>query len=212
MIININKFAPVRFILFVAVLIIGATTAALLWRVLEGIMVGFDAAALAFLGSCIPLLNDDAAQMRRHSRDNDANRPTLLGITVTVTTAILLAVGAIIAKRSGLHGLEILMIVATLVLAWLFGNTVYALHYANLYYHSAKGRRGDSGGISFPGTKEPNYWDFLYFAFTLGMTFQTSDCQIESQSIRKAVIGHCMAAFVFNLGVLAFAINSLGSG
>ncbi|MEO6225913.1 MAG: DUF1345 domain-containing protein [Sphingomicrobium sp.] len=207
----INKIAPARFVLFILVLVIGVGLTAWLWKPLEGVMVGFDAAAFLFLASCFPLLDDDVTEMRRHSKENDANRATLLGITVAVTTVILISVGAIISKSGGLQGLEVLMIVTTLVLAWLFGNVIYALHYAHLFYHSAKDRRGDSGGIEFPGTKQPNYWDFVYFAFTLGMTFQTSDCSITSRSIRKAAIGHCMAAFVFNLGVLAFAINALGS-
>jgi uncharacterized membrane protein len=109
-----------------------------------------------------------------------------------------------------LRALDVLMIVATLALAWLFGNVVYALHYAHVYYQAGKDRGGDAAGISFPGTKEPDYWDFLYFAFTLGMTFQTSDCDITVQAIRRISIGHCMAAFVFNLGILAFTINALG--
>jgi len=97
------------------------------------------------------------------------------------------------------------------VLAWLFSNSIYALHYAHLFYSRADGGR-DAGGIDIPDTKEPNYWDFVYFSFTLGMTFQTSDCQITSPRIRRVVIGHCLAAFVFNIGVLAFSINVLGGG
>jgi uncharacterized membrane protein len=55
------------------------------------------------------------------------------------------------------------------------------------------------------------YWDFVYFAFTLGMTFQTSDVTITSERIRRIVTIHCLAAFFFNIGVLAFTINVLGS-
>ena len=69
----------------------------------------------------------------------------------------------------------------------------------------------DAKGIDFPSCDEPDYWDFAYFAFTLGMTFQTSDVQIPSRRVRKAALGQCMAAFVFNIGVLAFTINVLGS-
>ena len=65
-------------------------------------------------------------------------------------------------------------------------------------------------GSTFPKCDEPDYWDFLYFSYTLGMTFQTSDVDITSRHIRKVVVGHCLAAFVFNLGVLAFTINVLG--
>ena len=94
-----------------------------------------------------------------------------------------------------------------LVLAWLFSNTVYALHYAHLAYGDA----AKCNGLSFPGTDEPLYWDFVYFAFTLGMTFQTSDVTISDQSLRRVVTLHSLAAFAFNIGVLAFTINVLGS-
>jgi uncharacterized membrane protein len=100
------------------------------------------------------------------------------------------------------------MIIVTLILAWVFSNTVYAFHYAHLAYS-----KPDAGcaGLDFPDTTEPNYWDFVYFAFTLGMTFQTSDVTISDQGIRKVVTVHCLAAFIFNIGVLAFTINVLGS-
>ena len=71
---------------------------------------------------------------------------------------------------------------------------------------------GDAGGLEFPDCQEPDYWDFLYFSYTLGMTFQTSDVQITARRVRKVAIGQCLAAFVFNLGVLAFTINVLGGG
>ena len=70
----------------------------------------------------------------------------------------------------------------------------------------------DSGGLDFPECKEPDYWDFVYFSFTLGMTFQTSDVDMTSRKMRRVTIGHCLAAFVFNIGVLAFTINVLGGG
>jgi len=97
-------------------------------------------------------------------------------------------------------------VVATLALAWLFSNSVYALHYAHLFYRS-----GSKGGLEFKGEAVPDYGDFVYFAFTLGMTFQTSDVTITSRAMRRAVVLHCLAAFLFNLGVIAFTINVLGA-
>ena len=95
------------------------------------------------------------------------------------------------------------------MLAWLFSNTVYALHYAHLFYQPGMTTgRIRAGSIS--RRDEPDYWDFVYFSFTLGMTFQTSDVEITSRDMRRVVIGQCLAAFVFNIGVLAFTINVLG--
>ena len=67
-------------------------------------------------------------------------------------------------------------------------------------------------GFRFPGTAEPVYWDFVYFAFTCGMAFATSDVEVTDQSVRKVVTFHCLAAFAFNIGVLAFTVNLLASG
>ena len=101
------------------------------------------------------------------------------------------------------------LIITTLVLAWLFSNMVYALHYAHLAY--TKPDLGCSG-FDFPGTPQPVYWDFVYFAFTCGMAFATSDVQVTGEHVRKVVTAHCLAAFAFNIGVLAFTINLLASG
>ncbi|MCL6679314.1 DUF1345 domain-containing protein [Sphingomonas sp. RG327] len=206
-----RKFAPSRFIIFLVLLIAGIGGFVWIWQPLKGIMAGFDLAAFIFLASHLPFLNDTADQMRRHSKENDANRAMLLSITVAVTTVILVTVGAVIGRGQSHEVADVVMVIVTLALAWLFGNTVYALHYAHLYYQAGPGKGGDAAGIEFPATKEPDYWDFLYFAATLGMTFQTSDCDITAPAIRRVVVGHCFAAFIFNLGVLAFTINALGS-
>ena len=96
------------------------------------------------------------------------------------------------------------LVVATLALSWLFSNTVYALHYAHIYYIKDDDGEGDHKGVAIPNADEPDYWDFLYFAYTLGMTFQTSDVEICSRHIRRVVTFHCLLAFVFNIGVIAF--------
>ena len=101
-------------------------------------------------------------------------------------------------------------LVATLVLIWLFANSVYALHYAHDFYTAHPQHGADCGGLDFPGTPQPGYPDFLYFACTLGMTFQTSDVQITAPEVRRLALLHSLTAFVFNIGVIAFTINALG--
>lgn len=173
-------------------------------------MIGFDLAAFVFLAICLPLLRDVGAEaMRDASRRNDANRAGLLALAAIVTVAVLAAVAAELGAPGRLPAADVALIVGTLVLAWLFANTVFALHYAHLYYLPGDDGR-DGGGLDVPETKEPDYWDFVYFAFTLGMTFQTSDVQITSRQLRKAATLHSLIAFVFNLGVVAFTVNVLG--
>jgi uncharacterized membrane protein len=206
-----NRIAPARFVAFAMIAAIGIPLA---WSLLDwqrGVMLGFDVAALIFLLSCAPLLiKGTPDSMREAALRNDANRAVLLAITVGVSIVVLVAVAAELSQVRKSDALGAGLIVASLVIAWAFSNTVYALHYAHLFY--TRGRSGaDRAGLDFPGTKEPDYWDFLYFAFTLGMTFQTSDTEIRDPRFRRVATFHCLAAFIFNIGVLAFTINVLGS-
>ncbi len=204
-----KRVAPPRFVLFVVVMAIGLVVAVPALGLGRGTMVAFDVAAVVFLLSVATLLGSEAERMREVAKANDANRALLLGLSVTVSIVVLVAV----AKE--LHGKtdrwSIALVIATLALAWLFSNTVYALHYAHAYYLEGDDGK-DRGGIDVPQCDEPDYWDFLYFSFTLGMTFQTSDIAITSTYVRRVVTGQSLAAFVFNLGVIAFTINVLGGG
>ena len=201
-----NMIAPPRFLAFLATLAVCVPSATSAMRDLAlGAMAGFDAAALLFLALCFPLLRSSAALIRRHAKANDANRTLLLVITAIVLVVLLIAIAAETVGQRPQPETK-LLIVGTLALAWLFSNSVYAFHYAHLSY-SQPGR-----ALEFPSTPEPGYWDFVYFAFTLGMTFQTSDVAIHDERIRRVVTMHSFAAFVFNIGVLAFTINVLGSG
>jgi uncharacterized membrane protein len=203
-----NRIAPWRFLLFLALLIAASTafTSWIGWRL--GVMAGFDTAAAIFLLSCIGLLSArDAATIRDHAASNDANRLLLLAVTGIVMIVVLVTVGAELSENTGPAASA--LVIATLLLAWLLSNIVYAFHYAHLYYLRDEAR--DRGGIVFPKTAEPDYWDFVYFAFTIGMTFQTSDAQITSGTIRRIATVHSFVAFLFNLGVLAFTINVLGN-
>ena len=205
-----QRVAPPRFVLFMVVFA-GATAA--LWQVAgrgRAVMGGFDIAAAIFLVAIVTLFRHGTPERMRHAaRANDANRALLLALTGAVSFVILLAVHDELKGQN--DTLAVLLVVATLALAWLFTNMVYALHYAHLFYSAGQDGK-DEGGIDFPGTGTPDYWDFLYFSYTLGMTFQTSDVSVSDTRIRRVVTGQCLAAFVFNLGVIAFSINVLGNG
>lgn len=203
-----NLIAPPRFLLFIAATAVGLFFAipALGWR--AGVMAGFDLGATVFLVSVLPLLGHRSDDMRRSARRNDANRLLLLFLTLAVSLVVLVAVASELMQGDTPDTRAIALIVGTLILCWVFSNTIYTLHYAHLYYRSDGG--GDAAGLQFPETPEPDYWDFVYFAFCLGMTFQTSDVTVTDRRIRKVVTLHCLAAFVFNLGIVAFTINVLG--
>ncbi len=203
-----KKIAPAPFVSFAIVFVAALALLVPMLGKGRGTMAAFDIAALLFLVIVTPLLRSRADDMRQRAKDNDANRVLLLGITSIVMVVILISVASETISDTNAP-LWTALIVATLALSWLFSNTVYALHYAHLFYtDDASGN--DSGGIDVPKCDEPDYWDFLYFSFTLGMTFQTADVDITSARVRRTTIGHTLAAFVFNIGVLAFTINVLG--
>lgn len=205
-----NMIMPPRFLAFLGVLVISFPLAAHVFgRWALGAMGAFDLASILFLISCLPLLGTrEARVIREHAEQNDANRHTLLAITAIVMAVLLTAIGAEAVGHNPQPFTKGL-IIGTLVLAWLFSNTVYALHYAHLVYmHPEVG----CVGLEFPRTSHPVYWDFVYFSFTCGMAFATSDVVVTETHMRKTVTIHCLAAFAFNIGVLAFTINVLGSG
>ena len=146
--------------------------------------------------------------MRLTAERNDANRIVILSGCVLFSLVVFVAVGTLVAEPKSHHWLQTVLIVATLIEAWIFANAVFTLHYAHLYYLPRDGK--DSGGIEIPGGGVPRYWDFVYFSYNLGMTFQTSDMVITDPCMRRVVLFHCLSAFVFNIGILAFTINSLG--
>lgn len=206
-----SRLAPPRFIAFIAIAIIAAPIGVLLagWR--PGLLGAFDVAALAFLLSTIPLLREhDADKMRERAKANDANRTEMLFIAAAGLIAVMVAVAQELTQKEAPSPPQIVLVILTLVIAWCFANMVYALHYAHLFYTAGDDGK-DGGGIEMPGTDEPGYWDFVYFAFTLGMTFQTSDVEINTTRFRKIATFHSLAAFAFNLGVVAFTVNVLGS-
>jgi uncharacterized membrane protein len=105
-------------------------------------------------------------------------------------------------RSSTLIGLSLIAV----VLAWSLTHTSYTLRYAHLYYRDDD--EGE-GGLKFPGEHKPDDFDFAYFAFTIGMTFQVSDVVVTSRQIRRAVLFHSVISFAYNTVILALALNLL---
>jgi uncharacterized membrane protein len=209
-----KRLAPPRFVLFLVLLPAAlfayrALTHTAAW--LDPLVVAFDFAATVFLLSLVPLLRDsEAADIRKHAAENDAGRGMVLLVTTLLTFAVMAAITGELKAAQGGDKVAMVKLIGTLFAIWLFANTVYALHYAHLFYSREPKSGKDAAGIDFPGTKTPDYRDFAYFAGTLGMTFQTSDTAITAPKIRHVALAHSFVAFVFNIGVIAFTINTLG--
>jgi uncharacterized membrane protein len=177
------------------------------------LLAAFDLGATAFLCAMwIMMARASTADMRRRAQFEDEGRHVVLALSAAVGSAILLAIGYELHGIRGLPpgdaGLRVALAGVTILLAWFFTNTMFALHYAHSFYGDADGPAdAEARGLAFPGRAEPDYWDFLYFSFTIGMTFQVSDVQIEGHRLRRTALVHGVLAFFFNVVVLALTIN-----
>jgi uncharacterized membrane protein len=205
-----NRTLGWRFPLFWIVLILTAPLAIPRLGLERGALVSFDAAAIVFLLGCASLFYRSTEGIRASALANDASRVARLVIGIVAAAIVFAAMTAVIADRAILTGFDKLLIAATLLLVWAFVNTMYALHYAHLYY-STGGDGEDCRGIAFPATSEPLMADFAYFAFTIGVALQTADAAITSRRIRRVVTVHEIVSFFFNVGVLALVVNVLGA-
>jgi uncharacterized membrane protein len=101
--------------------------------------------------------------------------------------------------------------IVSVVLSWTLIHTVFAFRYAHLFYTCHKEEKGihkeTRGGLQFPGDREPDYMDFTYFSFVIGMTFQVSDVTISSRTIRHLTLFHAIISFVFNTVILASSVG-----
>ncbi len=97
--------------------------------------------------------------------------------------------------------------IGTVVLSWTFTHTIFALHYAHEFY----GVGEHKNGLRFPGDGQPDYWDFVYFAFVIGMTFQVSDVAVPHKSVRRTVVAHGALSFFFTTAVISVTVNIAAS-
>lgn len=124
----------------------------------------------------------------------------------------LLAVILVIHEHKALQnigGLHFLMAALAVIVSWLLIHTVFTLHYAHIFYRSEQELeiKGSGGGLIFPGERDPDYRDFAYFSFVIGMTCQVSDVNVTSHSMRLLALLHGLLSFAFNTMILALSIN-----
>lgn len=152
------------------------------------------------------VVTETAAQIRKRAASQDEGAVAILALTVAAALASLFAIVVQlgISSEPGRHPAELLFAIATIVLSWFFVHTIFALHYAHGFYGAGG---GNGSGLNFPGDEEPDYWDFLYFSFVIGMTSQVSDVGVACKPIRRIVLAHGVLSFFFNVALLALTFN-----
>ncbi len=182
-------------------------------RVTTRALIAWDVAVFFYLVAVAWVIGrSDLRHLRDRAAEEDEGAALVLMLSVAAAVASLAAIfvelGAT-GKEAG--ALALLLALSTVVLSWWFIQAIFAFHYAHEFYGEAKG--GHKGGLKFPGDgakeeeQHPEYSDFIYFSCVIGMTFQVSDVQVTSKSLRRVVVAHGVVSFFYNVAVLALMVN-----
>jgi uncharacterized membrane protein len=206
------RIVQVRPRLFIS-LGIGALVAILLgafslWRPTTRLLIAWDITVGLYLTLVAHVMaRADVDRIRRRAALEDEGQVAILVLTVAAALASLAAIFAELGSGTGRRPIHVALAAATILLSWAFIHTIFALHYAHEFYDEDVG-----GGMAFPGGEaEPDYWDFVYFSFVIGMTSQVSDVGITSKQIRRTAAAHGVVSFVFNAALLALTVNIAAS-
>ncbi|MET0855395.1 MAG: DUF1345 domain-containing protein [Telluria sp.] len=172
-------------------------------------LVGWNAAVWSYLVFMMWLITRaDHHRVREIAAKQDESAAMVLVTLLVGAVFSMCAIFFELSELAGAQGTERVMryglTVMTLVGSWLLVGVLFCFHYAHAYYRAS----GQSPPLKFPeGEQEPDYWDFLYFSFTISVAVQTSDVAIMTRGMRKLALGHSVLNFFFNLVILGLSIN-----
>lgn len=154
--------------------------------------------------------------MRRNAKREYQGRLAIFILIIAAACAGVLAIGFLLTDKKGLSPmlltLHVMLAVTTIIGSWLLVHTVFTLQYARSYYRDHESKNEQiAGGLDFPSDVQPDFWDFLYFSFVIGMTSQVSDVQTTSRDMRRLALLHGILSFFFNTTILAMSINIIAS-
>lgn len=176
-------------------------------------LLGWNAGAVLFIVLAITMMaRTDATSIRDRSIAEEEGRFTVLTLVIAAAAMTLIAIAVEVFAVKELQGtsraLRLALTFGTVIISWVFVHIVFAIYYAHEFHTEIRGRKKSRrGGLNFPGENMPDYWDFIYFALTVGMTAQTSDVVVTSRVMRRLVIVHGLVSFVFTTAVIALTVN-----
>ncbi len=187
-------------------LLVGFAAHAIAADLPASLLLGWCGAAIAHMAlTIIFMLRASPETIRSRAELLDEGEAAVLGASLAAAIASLAGIiWFLVLHNTDAGYFEIGLPIATIVISWSFVQTLFAVRYAHEYWQL-------EGGLEFPGREPPDFADFLYFAVTIGMTFQTSDVSIVGRSIRRLVLLHALVAFLFNVVIVAMTVN-LASG
>ncbi len=181
---------------------------------LTHIMIGWDVFSVCMIVmTWITFFITTAKQIRIQSKVQDPNRSIVFILILISTLASFLTVILLIVSKKGDptgFSWHLPIAVAGMLFSWILIHTGFTLRYAHIFYGDHKTEPNThAGGLDFPGDTLPDYLDFAYFSFVLGMTFQVSDVQITSKRFRRLALLHGLISFSFDTTMIALTINIL---
>ena len=183
------------------------------WNPVTHVLIGWNVTVWFYL--CLMgwlMMRASHVRVRNIAEQEDKSAVIILAI---MSIAAIVSIAAIILELSTVKGLSLSHRLAhyaftgsTVFGSWCLVATLFTFHYARIYYRSPIERRA----LSFPDKEEnPDYWDFLYFSFTIAVAAQTSDVAVMSHSMRKTVLAQSVLSFLFNVAILGLSINIAAS-
>ena len=167
----------------------------------------------------LTIITTPPEKLRARAQMQDLSHIVIFIFVLVAACAGLFAVGFLFFNKTAViqrshFFIHLVMVLIAVICSWALVHTVFGLRYAHTYYGDPDGPTGPkshAGGLEFPGDREPDYMDFAYFSFVIGMTFQVSDVVITSRDFRKLVLAHGMLSFGFNTVILALTINTVSA-
>jgi uncharacterized membrane protein len=208
-------------------LVISLFIAIAVWFALRGqvqsstrYIITWDTFAVCVLGlAWLTIITTPPEKLRARAQKQDLSHILIFIFVLFAACAGLFAVGFLffnksVAVQRSHFFIHLAITLVAVICSWMLVHTVFGLRYAHTYYGDPDGPEGPeshAGGLEFPGDHEPDYMDFAYFSFVIGMTFQVSDVVITSRDFRKLVLVHGMLSFSFNTVILALTINTVSA-
>lgn len=182
------------------------------WQTNSRLLVAWDCGVGVYLALALAMAaRSSTGKMAQRASLEDETAVMFLVLTLAAAVASLVAIAMELTGLRDDHAasqaFRLTVAGITILCSWFFVHTIYAIHYAHEYY----GDGGERQGLAFPHQAKPDYWDFLYFSFTMGAAAQTSDVVIVSKRMRRLALAHTILAFLFNTTILALAVN-VGAG
>jgi uncharacterized membrane protein len=202
-----------------AIVVVIAVAADLLTRGWLGtstrLLVAWDTGALVYLFlAWMIVARSDEDMTRARVQQYDQSGYVIFLLVTTAAGASFVAIGFLAGNLKGLEFWPragyLTLTIAALLLSWLLIQTLFAFHYARLYYARTADGKQHQRGLKFPDEGEPDYLDFAYYACVVGMTSQVSDVAVMARHMRRITLIHGVLSFVFNITILAMSVNIIG--